>query len=1181
MRRRGERGHLPGKSVPQRVRPTRVEINEDVDSGVYREPASVDKIMASKFKGEDHIEKFPHGFDPFTEGKTSLKKKVVFRPNKHQLDAIKNRKKTISVNAESKVNGQGPVQHEKQFSSKNVNYVELKTYALSGLVNRGEHEQPILDKKSRVIETSAGIDSGHTEDTEAGHMKTVKQRKNTQAVDNVTTNADYMEYEPLFISKSEMAKAHYRKNNSIREDFNTKADPNQIVVERETVGKSSRVKNREHDVVAEETQANFDGYEIDGDQEIGTAKPRKQRDQSEYTVENQQDYEEGVEPLEDKPRARSRKQKDESAIEARDNISSGTDRNTYVKSKFSRQQKLAELESRDDMFADVERNTSVKIKVKRSQKMVDAEAGDDYGTQLQGDYDASQGARRPGRRQEIAETNQDYQVEGQRDTVSAKKSTKSTRHQAAPSDLDTNDDYGVEVEPQMSKHDVNKNHRRQKTDYDEDAVYAIDAVVDGDETLYGQTVSRQAKSRNLEQDASPEHSSNPEISRFTSGKSRRHKQSSNLDEETIVDYEIDGGVAEDRSGIKIKPRRQQGQAALETHDEAMTVYVQRPSIGRMKSRRQTDQSGLEETAEAVYQVEESQNSKPVKTTSRRHQAEVADYRTYDEEPVVNQKDNQAVMGRVKNNRQTSVDKQDAEINHFVVEPEHDKSSRKKASRQTEISGEEAEPEYLSNGREKSARNRSKASRQKAAEIEEAIPEYSLDKIDQDKNHRSRSSRQTPVKDQMSEIEGVYVEGSGHRQQAVQHRHVTTEAIDSGDFDPQEYVKARDETEIRKKIQRQKAIDDQDAGIDYDDTIKVLNRQNGKTRRRVQFAIDIQPQDIDLSADFVMREDEQSKTGERRKTQGTVSEETAAKHDSAIRNQASKEKMGRRKTQGEAVEIESRDYHGVEIEPQNHVRERQQRDRQSKTNEVASAQESEARVEIETRDARVVPNSRPVKHQAQTGVMIAIRAPQLDVKTRIEQALEKSRKQNALVEQQDAVINLSSAETGVKVEEIKGSNRRQYSAKQDQEESGVMVSGHRTDANDANKNSNRRQQSAAMNGDNRDTMAQSDLEIGTRLVADKQKVDGRVDEADVTKHSGMLNPVDEDAGIDPVSLEAANAKKHVAREGSLETTPDTILYEDGASKTGLETNTRSRVLMIDPSIFARGQAPTLLRRKKKL
>jgi hypothetical protein len=122
MRRKGERGHLPGKSIPSRIRPTRSTEPEEQDSGVYREPVNVDQVMASKFKGADHIEKFPHGYDPFTDGETALRKKVVFRPNKNQLDAIKNRKKTISVNADSKVNGQGPVGHEKQFATKNSQY---------------------------------------------------------------------------------------------------------------------------------------------------------------------------------------------------------------------------------------------------------------------------------------------------------------------------------------------------------------------------------------------------------------------------------------------------------------------------------------------------------------------------------------------------------------------------------------------------------------------------------------------------------------------------------------------------------------------------------------------------------------------------------------------------------------------------------------------------------------------------------------------------------------------------------------------------------------------------------------------------------------------------------------------------------------------------------------------------
>lgn len=989
MRRRGERGHLPGKSIPQRNKPTRVEINEDIDSGVYRAPMNVDKIMAEKFKGEDHIEKFPHGYDPFNEGQTALKTKVVFRPNKHQLDAIRNRKKTISVNAESKVNGQGPVQHQKQFTSKNVNYVELKTHALSGVVARGEHEQPILDKKSRVVQVDSGIDSGHLEDIETGHFKTTKQRKNTQSVDNVSTNADYMEYEPLFISKSEMAKAQYRKTNSIREDFNTKANPDQTIVEHGTISKSSRVTAKNRDVVVEETQANFDGYEIDGDQEVVMQKARKQHDQSHYSVETYQDYD-AVEPEITKPKTAGRKQKAEGDIQTAHILTTEiVDTNSMSKSKDK----------------------------SRHQRELSFEAGEDY-------------------------------------TSQPERTTK---------------------------------HRSKKAGRQSQAV------------------------------------------------------------ETYEDYQTDAAVVEDKSNTKNRRRHQQ-EVTVETQDETPIVEVERPSIGRMKASRQKaetqrnlesrydefsapviDSKAYSKSRSRKHNVEAELTTDPnyevderptiVKAKSRRHQAEATNYQTYDESPLVVQKSSQSSTNHGKNRRRVVAAEQEAEINYPTADAEHDKSSRKKASRQKPVTDQEAIVE---------------------------VESYIRDKPDVKPKRRVQFALDnTP---QTIDV-GSTPQGSRNNDKTSQRR--KSQAVVDG------RIANRDDTESGVRVEESRSV---------------------TSRRKIQASIDEQIANRDDTESGVRIENHESNVG-KRKTQVIADRQIADADNPQSKVEESKEYHTKRKPQAVADNIKSPD--PFEIEPKDEIVQPQHRDRQAQANREAAVQETEALAEIQTRESRGIPNIRPVKQQAEPGVMIAIRAPQLDVKTRIEQALERSRRHNAIVEQESTAVNFQAAETGIKPEEIKTSNRRQYSAKQDEEVSGVIVSGHRTDSNDVNKNSNRRQESAAMNGDNQQAIPQSDLEIGARLTAEKQKVDGRVDEADLNQPSGMLNPVDEDAGIDPVSLEAANAKKHVARENSLETTPDTVLYEVGADKTGLETNTRARVLLFDPSILARAQAPTRLRRKKVL
>jgi len=189
--------------------------------------------------------------------------------------------------------------------------------------------------------------------------------------------------------------------------------------------------------------------------------------------------------------------------------------------------------------------------------------------------------------------------------------------------------------------------------------------------------------------------------------------------------------------------------------------------------------------------------------------------------------------------------------------------------------------------------------------------------------------------------------------------------------------------------------------------------------------------------------------------------------------------------------------------------------------------------------------------------------------------EKIKHQEGPVHQQRQMAD-GEVEYEARAEEKPASTRRQYSAKQahetsipetDSEVRGAKMSGQR----------NRRQISAR--AENERAIPEIDDPEGTRLVERQQKGRG-VDEFDIAKHAGIDNPTEENAGIDPVTLEAAQSKRHVAREASLDANVATEIHESGASKDGNNSNRRARVPILAPTIEARGQRNVIYRRKKR-
>ena len=96
---------------------------------------------------------------------------------------------------------------------------------------------------------------------------------------------------------------------------------------------------------------------------------------------------------------------------------------------------------------------------------------------------------------------------------------------------------------------------------------------------------------------------------------------------------------------------------------------------------------------------------------------------------------------------------------------------------------------------------------------------------------------------------------------------------------------------------------------------------------------------------------------------------------------------------------------------------------------------------------------------------------------------------------------------------------------------------------------------------------------------KQRDANLVNEADINRPSGQINPNEINAGIDPVSLDAAHSKDHVARAGSIHETHTVSFKADPeGERTGLEVNTRAREPVIRMDMNSGANKTAVYRRK---
>jgi len=171
MIRRRKIAHLPNKSIPIPDRTPIPVVREERNAGIKRDPIDVDAVMKKGDNPQNSLTTVPWGHNPFGGDVTAAQKKVLFRPNKNQIDMGVTVKRN-RINISAGINGTGPTYPDKnprRFVTKNsesqhANRVNPDNIAYtaapvdSNFEVRTEHLIPELDKNGENVEMDAGED---------------------------------------------------------------------------------------------------------------------------------------------------------------------------------------------------------------------------------------------------------------------------------------------------------------------------------------------------------------------------------------------------------------------------------------------------------------------------------------------------------------------------------------------------------------------------------------------------------------------------------------------------------------------------------------------------------------------------------------------------------------------------------------------------------------------------------------------------------------------------------------------------------------------------------------------------------------------------------------------------------------------------------------------------------------
>ena len=294
MRRRGHRGHLPSKSVPNKRRQERVVVYEERNAGINYGNVDVDAVMKDKFNPEDYITNVPWGSNPFGGDVTALRKKAVYRPTANQMDAIQNKVKHSRVSMQSGISGETKVKHPTRFIAKNETSIPITTNPI--LHGPVEHEKVYRDKRGKTLEQRSGKVVDFTDKTQASRKGNTRSRQksiNPQAIPEIIGFIPVFSANVSTNNRKYQARAESKHSANVRFSDDVRSDVKYV----------DKPRKRNQRRVSEKAQRNV---EIEDTKHNRTSRKskntRKQRDVYNSTVTDYENYQ-------DVDRAKSRKSK--------------------------------------------------------------------------------------------------------------------------------------------------------------------------------------------------------------------------------------------------------------------------------------------------------------------------------------------------------------------------------------------------------------------------------------------------------------------------------------------------------------------------------------------------------------------------------------------------------------------------------------------------------------------------------------------------------------------------------------------------------------------------------------------------------------------------------------------------------------------------------------------------------
>lgn len=721
MRKKGQRGYLPAKSVPTPRHFTKVNDNEDIDSGVSRAPVDVYAAVATNFNASNYIRPVPMGVDPFAGDETSIRKKVVFRPSKAQMGAIVNKKKHGQVIEHSGESGYAPVKHEKKFLAKNSDKV-VPVWSV-----------PTIDQLAPV--DTSGIQQAARPSSE----------HNPRQEEPMLHSINAFDYQPFFSDSGNLIHAQsHRKVQSIQEVVQSR-----IQIAQELVMGSSGAEIREMSARArfkseastagridEESQGNQWGDYASAEKpeyDAPNLKVRRQRSEGDYDQTAEPTDFDYYDAGEDFTQVKNHRRvqfapEAEYSNQTPDVDSTRTGQYTHVRNAYRHQQTNptdVQTQATLDVDDQTDRQLDYSTLMNARKHQVESDHQDasnvyDYeGTASQGIQEQSKNNRRVQAEVATSQSDRVYDANGQSKSSNGQNNKNNRRYQVAAPEEQTDYQPDVNDQSRQSNH-VGKNNRRyqvavpeEQTDYQLDISdqpkskqmsassknnRRIQAQAPEEQTEYQPDGTYQAKTSNVVirnnrryQVKAPEEQTEyqPDISdqtrqSNTAEKNNRRYQAEIINDQT--DAQLDVGDQVRPSNLTTKNnRRHQIQAPEEQAEYQLDVSDQpKPSNLAAKNNRRHQVQAPEEQAE--YQPDISDQSKAsnlATKNSRRHQAHPTKKQSHasmDVKSVVSSADVSAASQLNKKRTQTPAHEKSNDV--AVVDAEIRTTNRNEAKRST-------------------------------------------------------------------------------------------------------------------------------------------------------------------------------------------------------------------------------------------------------------------------------------------------------------------------------------------------------------------------------------------------------------------------------------------------------------------------------------------------------------------